>query len=637
MGKNDVRRETDRRSLRVFTQGLLRDVKALEQLLERGLIESGVRRVGLEQELFLIDRTCRPAPLAEEALRLIEDPRVTCELGRFNLEFNLPPLRFGPDSLSTLEGQVNEVLQLIRDATVQLDTDVVLTGILPTLCKSDLSLDNMMPEDRYFALNEALNRLRGGPYDFRIKGTDELNVTHDSVMLEACNASCQVHFQVGPAEFARFYNIALAATPPVLAVAVNSPLLFGRRLWHETRIALFQQSVDTRSSMPDPREISPRVSFGRSWVHESVLEIFREDIARLKVILEREIEEDPFEALESGRAPRLQALQLHNSTVYRWNRPCYGVADGIAQLRIENRVLPSGPSTLDEIANAAYWFGLVSGLVEEHADIRDVLEFDDVRTNFLAAAQHGLGAQLTWIGGQTLTAQDLTLGHLLPLAREGLRAAGIVEADIDRYLGVIQARVESRQTGAHWMLRSLAAMKDWGTVEERLGALTAAIVSRQRGGAPVHEWTLAGKTEGGSWKPNYLRVEQYMTTDLLTVNEDEPIELVANLMDWHRIRHVPVEDNQHRLVGLVSHRPLLRFLAGEENRRADIPVPVSRIMERDLITVAPETPTLDAIDIMRRQRVGSLPVVRNGRLVGMVTERDFMKIAGQLMEEMLRE
>lgn len=638
MGSKDVHIAVDQQELRVFTQALLRDVRALERMLDTGLIESGIRRIGLEQEMFLVNEVHRPAPVAVEALERIDDPRVTSEIGRFNLECNAEPLLFGDDCLRRMDENISELIDIVRDAVSGLGARPVLTGILPTLRKSDLTLENMVPEPRYYALNEALTRLRGGPYVFYIKGTDELRLTHDSVMLEACNASFQVHFQVGPDEFARLYNIALAATAPVLAAAVNSPIMLSRRLWHETRIAVFQQSVDTRQTMPDMRDVSPRVSFGRDWVDESVLEIFREDISRFKVILGRKIEEDPMEAIEAGRAPALQALQLFNSTIYRWNRACYGVGDdGRAHLRIENRVLPSGPTVRDEVSNAAFWYGLVSALADETDDIRERIEFDAVRTNFVASARLGLDAQMEWLDGLALPAQELICEHLIPLARRGLEAGGIDGADIDHYLGTVHDRVESRQTGARWALASLAEMGQKGTREERLAALVAATYERQSAGAPVHEWELARLAEGGGMRSNYLRLEQYMTTDLVTVNADESVELVANLMDWHRIHHIPVENNDHRLVGLVSHRPLLRFLASEESKRAEGPIPVSRIMETELITGTPETTTLEAIELMRNNRISSLPVVQEDRLVGMITEHDFMRIASVLLEDMLRE
>ena len=225
MGVKDVHIAVDQEELRVFTQALLRDVRALEKLLDTGLIESGVRRIGLEQEMFLVDEMHRPAPVAVEALERIQNPLITSEIGRFNLECNSAPLIFGGDCLRRMEGQIGELIEIVRDAVSGLGARPVLTGILPTLRKSDLSLDNMVPSPRYYALNEALTRLRGGPYVLDVKGTDELRLTHESVMLEACNASFQVHFQVGPEEFARLYNIALAVTAPVLAAAVNSPIV----------------------------------------------------------------------------------------------------------------------------------------------------------------------------------------------------------------------------------------------------------------------------------------------------------------------------------------------------------------------------------------------------------------------------
>jgi CBS domain-containing protein len=413
--------------------------------------------------------------------------------------------------------------------------------------------------------------------------------------------------------------------------------MLGRRLWAETRIAVFQQSVDTRSAISEIRDVPARVSFGREWVDESVIEIFKSDVSRFRVLLGREIDEDPFEMMEQGRVPSLKALQLFNSTVYRWNRACYGVSDEVAHLRIENRVLPSGPSVRDEIANAAFWFGLMSGLAEEVDDIREVIDFDTVSKNFLAAARHGLESQLVWFDGEPVTAQKLICETLLPLARRGLEIGGIDAADIERYLDTVEARVDSLRTGSRWQLHSLADMGEKGTLEERMAALVAATVERQRHGRPIHEWGRAEIGEAGGWKPSYLRVEQYMSTDLLTVNEEEAIDLVVNLMDWHRIHHVPVEDNEHRLVGLVSHRPLLRFLASDEGRGEEGPIPVSQVMATDLITVDPETSTLDAIDKMRHHRISCLPVVKEGRLIGIVTERDFMRIAGQLLEEMLRE
>jgi len=495
----------------------------------------------------------------------------------------------------------------------------------------------MGPSARYFALNEAINRMRGETYRLYIKGRHELNITHDNVMLEACNTSFQVHFQVKPENFARLYNIAQTVAAPVVAAAVNSPLLFGRQLWRETRIALFQQSVDTRSPAGHMRQLPPRVSFGRGWIKESVAEIFKEDISRFRVLLSTDVREDPFEVLATGKAPKLAALCLHNGTIYRWNRPCYGVsADGTAHLRIENRVLPSGPSPVDEIANAALWFGLLNGLDNFYGDVTKVMDFDTTRENFVAACRRGMTAHFNWPEREDVSAQDLLLDELLPLAREGLKGLDIESSDIDRYLGVIEERVKSLRTGAQWLVDSYTAMKEEGNRSECLSALVAATLSRQRTGKPVHTWDPAALWEAGESRKYYARVGQLMTTDLFTVNQDELVDVVACVMNWHHIRHVPVEDDDHQVVGLVTHRSLLRLLAENTSSDSQGPAPVSQIMYKEVITVHPETPTLEAIRTMKKHQISCLPVVdQSGRLVGIVTERDFMAIANHLVEAYL--
>ncbi|MEC9374408.1 MAG: hypothetical protein VYC34_11220, partial [Planctomycetota bacterium] len=540
----DVRQEHQAEQLRAFMKALLRDLQALEEMLNRGMIESDARRIGAEQEMFLIDSGWRPAPMAEETLAKLDDPRFAPELGKFNLEANVDPLLFRGDCLSRMERQLEELVARARDAARDCGADVLLTGILPTLTKGDLGLENMMPRPRYAALNEGLTRLRGGEYEFHIKGSDELIIKHDSVMLEACNASFQAHFQVAPAEFARLYNISQAALGPVMAASTNSPLLFGRRLWRETRIALFQQSVDTRNTPSHLRELAPRVSFGTDWAKGDVLEVYREDVARFRAFMTTDIDEDPFECIARGEAPRLSALRLHNSTVYRWNRACYGVADGKAHLRIENRVLPSGPTIRDEVANAALWFGLVAGLADECEDVTARMSFEDAKSNFFDAARHGLAARQTWFDEESLPADTLILEKLAPLARRGLESAGVDSADIETYLGVIEARVRSGNTPSKWALRSLSAMPADASRGEKMRAITAAMASRQQGGTPAHEWDPARAEEAGCWTRGHQRVEQYMTTDLFTVNQDELIDLVAAVMDWRHIRHVPVEDDQ---------------------------------------------------------------------------------------------
>ena len=635
MGEHNVRRGAEPSKLREFTNHLMRDVRALELMLHEDMFETGMRRIGAEQELFMVDERGEPAPVIEQVLERNTDERIVTELTRFNVEFNMDPLQFGEDCFQKMEASTHELIEKVRGLTQQVDSEIAMTGILPTAHLSDFAMDYMTPRPRYYALNDAISRLRAGGGQYQIRGIDELFVKHDSIMLEGCNTSFQTHFQVSPDEFPRYYNIAQVVAAPCLAAATNSPLLFGKRLWRETRIALFQQAVDTRSSNLYLREMSPRVQFGTDWVDESVMEIFKEDISRFRVLLTTELSEDPLETLEAGGVPNLMALQLHNGTVYRWNRACYGITEGKPHLRIENRVLPSGPTVIDEIANAVFWYGLVAGLAQEYQDVSEHIDFYKARYNFNAAARSGLASQFAWLDGTNRPAHELILDTLIPLAEEGLRTSDIASSDIERYLGVIQKRVETQQTGAQWQLDSFARMKEVGSRAERLGALTRGMVERQKEGHPVHEWSLATLEEG--YTPTGMKetsVEDYMTTDLFTVHEEESVEFVARLMDWQKIRHVLVEDEKHRLVGLVSHRTLLRHMA-ERTERPEGGVPVGNIMVEDPISVSPGRPTLEAVELMREHEIGALPVVREDRLVGIITEQDFIQIAGNILDETL--
>jgi len=326
---------------------------------------------------------------------------------------------------------------------------------------------------------------------------------------------------------------------------------------------------------------------------------------------------------------------MHNGTVWRWNRACYGVTDGVAHLRIENRALPAGPTIVDEIANAAFFTGLMLALPEEYGDIARRMTFGDAKSNFFRAARHGLDAQFNWIDGESHTASELVLDHLLPLARAGLNDSEVDRTDVDRYLGIIEERVRSRQTGARWTLKSLEAMQNVGQKDTSQRRLTAAMVACQKLGEPVHRWPLIKASETDDWEQGYRTVGQFMSTDLFTVQPDDLIDLAASVMDWRHIRHVPVEDEAGRLVGLVSHRGLLHLLSTGMREKALDVITVREIMVNNPLTVSPSTPTLEAIEMMRAQRVGCLPVVEGDQLVGIVTSYDFLDASARLFQEHL--
>ncbi|HHH30408.1 MAG TPA: CBS domain-containing protein [Polyangiaceae bacterium] len=635
MGSQDVASGPNDQQMRAFTRAVLDDLHGLERMIEEDRFETGVRRIGAEQEMFLVDRSRLPAPIAVEVLERVSDDRLTTELAKYNLEANLTPQVFGSDCLRKMEDEVKDLLERVDAAAREQEAAVALTGILPTLRKSHLTLDFMTPNPRYFELNRAISALKDGAFDIVIKGLDELEFSHDNVMLEAANTSFQIHFQVGPNEFAMLYNLAQAVSAPVLAAAVNSPLLLGQRLWNETRVALFQRSVDARSATHKMRAKPPRVSFGDKWLEEGILEIYRDDITRFRIMLSTEdVEKSALDILVEGGLPELRALRMHTGTVWRWNRACYGIGGGKPHLRIENRVLPAGPTVVDEIANAAFFFGLMAATSEEYPNIQEVMEFDDAKQNFFAAARHGLDAQFVWIGGKRFTAQDLIIEELLPKARQGLSEQGIDGADVDRYLGVIEERVRSQQTGSQWMLGSLAKMQGCPK-DVRMRSLVSAIAKNQRKGDPVHTWPPAELYRTQDWFPSYRTVGQFMSTDLFTVRPTDPVGLAARTMEWRQIRHLPVEDDHGKLIGLLSFRDLLKLIA--KPGKAVEGVVVEEIMRKDPLTVSEATATLDALSMMRTNNIGSLPVIDDeGRLVGLITVYDLLDIAGRVLEDFLR-
>ncbi len=628
MGRLDARAVSGE-ELRRFEKRLFGDLRKLEALITEGRIEEDVHRVGVEQEMFLIGDGNRPAPRAMEVLKELDDPSFTTEIARFNLEANLEPMLMSGDLLSRTEKRLEEVMSAAAEAARRVGVDVCLTGILPTLRLSDMTLDNMTPLARYRVLDEALKRLRGGePYHLHMAGADEIHSTHDNVMPEGCNASFQIHLQVGAAEFSRLYNLAQLVTAPILACSPNSPLLFGRRLWRETRIGLFQQSLDTRGARATERQRAARGAFGNDWVRGGVLEILRENITHHSVLLDAggddEADEDP---------PRLSALQLHNGTVWRWNRPCYGITDGKPHLRIESRYLPSGPTIPDEVANMALWLGLMSAYSGEGVAPAKILPFADVKENFLAASRLGLKAELTWLDGKQWRVRDLLTQELLPRAREGLARKEVHSRDVDHYIGIVEERVRTGRSGARWMLDGYESLRTQASLSERLSAITGAARRQQGAGVPVARWELPVLSDSGGWKHHYLHVEQFMTRDILTVQPDESVRRAAILMDWGRVRHVPVEEDE-KLVGIVSYRTIIKLVA-ESGLDEDEFLPVREVMKPDPISIPPSMPSVDAIRLMNEKGIGSLPVVEDGRLVGIVTEHDFTLIARGLLEEKL--
>lgn len=638
MGAKGVRIASSQAELNGFTRLLLRDIQALQIMLEEEWFETGQMMVGAEQEICLIDEHGRPAPRAIEILEKMNHPNFTTELARFNLEANLDPVPFKDTCFSSFEDQIRHLMGVLKKAAREFDVDPLLTGILPTIRKFDIGIDNLTPIDRYFALMEAIDSLRGDGYQLKIEGLDELNLKQTSALIEACNTSFQVHLQVRPNEFVNKYNIAQAIAAPVLAISSNSPMLFGKRLWGETRIALFQQSVDTRVTGDHLRQSSPRVTFGNNWVKDSILDLYKEDIVRFKTLLITDVEEDVLASLKEGKTPRLKALSIHNSTVYRWNRPCYGVSpNGMPHLRIENRILPAGPTIVDEVANSAFWIGLMNGFEDVYPDITKVMDFDDAKSNFLKAARLGHGSKFNWTNGQLISDSELIEKELLPIAEAGLKKASVAQSEIDKYIGIIAERNKTGRTGARWLVESYSRLIKASTREEATTALVAGIFNNQKGNKPIHQWELADIQDIIDWTPSSLLVEEFMTTDLFTVSEADIPELAADMLDWQKMRFLPVEDASGSFIGLLTIHSLLHYFA-DKSRLGEQPTDtlVGELMVKDPLTISPEATVMEAMDIMKHTDTACLPVVNNGKLVGLITESDFVNITSSLLKRMER-
>ncbi|NND59460.1 MAG: hypothetical protein HKN49_04255, partial [Gammaproteobacteria bacterium] len=488
MGEKRIHGKLEEDSAREFTRAILNDLNALERMITDGLIEDGIRRVGAEQEMALVDRRGCAAPVAQGMMQILhDDPRFQTEVALFNLEANLDPQTLGGPFLRHLEHELNDVLTAARRAASDIEADVVLTGILPSLRRSDVTRDNLTPEPRYALLDTVSLAAQDGEIRIAVDGLDRFEGRFDTVVVEGVNTSLQLHLQVNVGDAARLYNLAQLITAPLLAASTNSPVIMGKRIWHETRVAVFERALDDRTGSKLGRGVPTRVGFGSSWLQDSLVELFKDNIARFPIIMTREIETDPMQELDRGEIPKLKALNLHNGTVWRWNRPCFGLTDGVPHLRIENRILPAGPTVLDEVANSALFYGLIVGLDDSYGEVKERLQFSQARENFIASAHYGLDARYTWLDGRRTGARELLLGELLPAARKGLASIAVPDEDIDRYIGVVEQRVESGRTGSSWLMEGLSEVP-----EDERPALSRHAVSlmleRQQADAGVHEW-----------------------------------------------------------------------------------------------------------------------------------------------------
>ena len=476
-----------------FQDRLADNLRSLRSVLARPGFGRGQASIGAELELYIIDAEGRPLLINETILEQANDPLLTPELNRYNLEYNLAPLKLEGKAFSALEADISRKLVELNGLAAEKGGRMLMCGILPTLKQEDFGPSCMTNRNRYHALVKRLIERRGSQFKIDIDGDDPLRLEMNDVTLEGANTSFQVHYRVDPENYADTYNAFQLVTPLVLGAAVNSASLFGHMLWQETRIPLFKQSIDTRVIDAYSWHPPPRVNFGNGWVRQGAYELFEEAVRTYAPLLPLCADAEEDEAANSDAAPRLSELNLHLGSVWSWNRPVYDHHDG-GHLRIESRALPAGPTPVDMIANAALLIGLSEALRPQVNELLPALPFYLAEYNFYRAAQHGLQARLVWPSRLQNSCEEMTLGEillsLLDSAKQALQRIGIDENDIEHYLGVIEARLHNGQTGAAWQRDSFAHFRGQHSRPEAMHKMLESMMTNAKSKRPVHEWPL---------------------------------------------------------------------------------------------------------------------------------------------------
>src|SRR4051812_5848016 len=459
-----------------------------ETMLAQASFEFDRPLTGMEIECNLVDDDYQPAMSNQEVLDAIADPAYQTELGAYNIEFNVPPRPLPGRAALELESEVRASLNAAESKASASGSHIVMIGILPTLMPEHLTGDWMSESTRYQALNDSIFYARGEDIQIDIAGPERLSLQAASIAPESACTSMQLHLQVSPEDFAKNWNAAQVIAGPQLALGANSPYFYGHQLWSETRIELFAQATDTRPDELKAQGVRPRVWFGERWI-TSIFDLFEENVRYFPSLLPELSDEDPVAVLADGRTPTLPELRLHNGTIYRWNRPVYDVADGRPHLRLENRVLPAGPTVVDMLANSAFFYGMLRRLSEDDNPLWAGMDFTAAQANFLEAARNGIDARLHWPGLGDVTATALVLDTLLPIADEGLRRWGVDAEVRDRFLGVIEGRARTGRNGASWQVSTVRTLEDGGLSRPAaLAEMLRRYCEHMHSNEPVHTW-----------------------------------------------------------------------------------------------------------------------------------------------------
>lgn len=475
-----------------YREKVRQNLDVFERMLAKSSFDAGELTTGMEMELFLVDDHLEPSFTNAQVLDIIGHRAFQTELARYNVELNVNPRVLAGEAAFGLESDLREALNSAHSKAEDAGAHMVQIGILPTLMPEHFREGWMSAGSRYAALNNAIMRTRGENLRIDITGTggERFAAYVDSIAPESACTSVQLHLQVAPQRFAAFWNAAQVFAGPQVALAANSPFLCGHALWHETRIPLFEQATDTRCEELAAQGVRARVPFGDRWI-TSVFDLFEDNVRYYPALLPELTDEDPVAVLDAGKAPALAELRLHNGTIWRWNRPIYDTIGDRPHLRVENRILPAGPTVVDVLANAVLYYGVVAALAEDDRPIWSQMTFEAAHRNFVDAARDGLDARLYWPGYRSVPAGELVLNTMLPMAERGLAGWGVSRAVRDRYLSVIEGRCVRRQNGATWQRDCVQRLEDAGrTRMEALHEMLRRYCEGMHANRPVHEWEL---------------------------------------------------------------------------------------------------------------------------------------------------
>lgn len=488
MGEELKQAEFSREHRREYRRKVQLCLDVFETMLAQSSFDFEKPLTGMEIECNLVDSQYQPAMSNAEVLASIADPAYQTELGAYNIEFNVPPRRLPGRSALDLEDEVRASLNAAEVKANLSDAHIVMVGILPTLMPQHLSGHWMSESTRYQALNDSIFTARGEDIMIDIAGPERLSLQTATIAPESACTSMQLHLQVSPADFANNWNAAQVLAGPQLALGANSPFFLGHHLWAETRIELFAQATDTRPEELKTQGVRPRVWFGERWI-TSIFDLFEENVRYFPSLLPELSDEDPVAELAAGRTPRLSELRLHNGTIYRWNRPVYDIVNGRPHLRVENRVLPAGPTVVDMMANSAFYYGMLRTLSEEDRPVWTQMSFAAAEHNFVQAAQFGMDCRMYWPGLGEITPDELVLRRLLPMADEGLRRWEVAADVRDRYLGVIEGRAKTGRNGAVWQAATVDALQSRGASRpDALAEMLRLYCEHMHSNEPVHTW-----------------------------------------------------------------------------------------------------------------------------------------------------